>query len=202
MALESSLVTRSGRRHDTKLFRRFGTRLSETVTRVKDGENNNRDGNHTKRTSISGSHGAFVGAEQDLHRLQHDELGLLPHDRVAPSTTELSNSVRATDENACEGDRCSSDEQLEHPARREITGAVVQEVRALAHIPEKVKRQHGEYDQGDDLKGQASNHDINTDIEKILVGSDSGESTTGGLQDDTDNVAGDEDPSVELWSQT
>lgn len=60
----------------------------------------------------------------------------------------------------------------------------------------KIDAQGEEEGQADHLPGHTSNHDVNANVGEVLVVGARGDTTTGSLEKEGDNVAGDEESSV------
>ena len=64
-----------------------------------------------------------------------------------------------------------------------------------------IRSKDAEDEQRKDLSDETGNHDIRPNIENGDITASGGDTTTDCLQHDGEDVAGDEDPGVELWSK-
>jgi hypothetical protein len=155
----------------------------------------------------------------NLHSIEQQELLLVPHERVTPSTSHLRQTVNATDEHS-EVRKCDhSAKDLDLP-QRDRALLLVRVVCALllngsARSSTLLVTNDVDQDQetanghGDNLEGNTSDDHLVSSIDKGLVLSSTccGQSTTDSLQHHGSEIASDEDPGIKagldqgvLWS--
>ena len=137
-----------------------------------------------------------------IHRIEHDKLRLLAHDGVAPATAELGDPVAAAGEDADKGDESCDQKCPEARIAGQGEAGRRPVVAVTADGDEIVAGQTCENDERGDLKGQTGNHDVDAIIQKTLCGRHSGQSTPSALQEDADDITSNEDPSIQLRTQT
>lgn len=142
--------------------------LVEDETRVTEAESNSSKDNHDT--------------------LKDDERNLVLDELTIITILELSNTVDASSEDKDDGGRETGKEGLEAPAK--VGGATRAPV--SDHV---VAESDDEEEEDDDLQDQTSHRDVDTNITAVVRG---GHGTTGGLEDEADDIEGDEDPVEEL----
>lgn len=130
------------------------------------------------------------GSNQNRRTLERDEGPFLTNQLAVVAVLELGHTVRAAGEDNDNRHRQAGEKRLEAPVKRR--GA------AGAQVPHHVVGEAGdESRQHNDLQGQAGHGDV--DARVVGAAGLGGQRAAGGLQDEADNVKGDEDPVEELW---
>lgn len=138
----------------------------------------------------------------DHDALEADEEVLAGHEVARPAVAELGDAEYAAPEDADGAERERRQEPPEHarPPDRHRRRVLVQRGRAERPMPpqrveEEVAAQEHEGEQGEDLEGEARDHDVVAFGRRLArVEGGGGEAAAGCLQDEGDYVAGDE-----LW---
>ena len=136
-----------------------------------------------------------------MHRIKNDQLALFLHDGVAPSATQFGNSVATTDE---DGKVCKHDaveEQFEVLCARQCHTSRTELGLVLADGEEVVQGERTEDEKRDNLEDQTGDHDINANIQKGFVVGDGGNGSSSTLHQNGHDIARDEYPGVEIWSE-
>lgn len=128
------------------------------------------------------------GSQEDANALQDDEWGLVGDNLATVAFLELGDTVCATGEDENDGSGQTTEESHEAPIHGgHATGAPVSE-----HIVGEGGNEGGD---DDDLEDQAGHGEVDTNI---AVGLGGGYGAAGGLEDEADDIGGDEDPVEQL----
>ena len=133
----------------------------------------------------------------DLHSIQNNIANLVAHDLVRPPARQLSDAVDATDKDKQRGGEHSRAEDLEITAldeRRGFGGEGVLAARQLEHVKSD---KHVEAREGDDLEDDAGEHDVAAHVGDLGGVGRRGDTAADGLQQEREEVAGDEDIGVQ-----
>ena len=138
----------------------------------------------------------------NLHSVENQELGLVLHQWVAPTTDHLRDTVHGTDEDGDKGNTRGAD--VESEARGGAGHRVIEVVLCLARpvaAEEEVGSDETAESHGSDLDADTSHHDRVSDLDQLelLASSDT---ASGSLNEDTGGIGGDEDPGVETGPQS
>lgn len=127
------------------------------------------------------------GSKDNDDTLKDDERNLMLDQVAIVTLTELSNTVDASSEDKDDGSRETEEEGSHAPAESlSLTGSPVSD-----HV---VGESGDEGNEDNDLEDKTSHGDINTNL-AVGLGR---HGTTGGLEDEADDIEGDEDPDEEL----
>lgn len=126
--------------------------------------------------------------EEDHNTLEDNERNLVLDHLTVITLAELSNTVDTSSENEEDRHAETDEEGLHAPA--EVGGEPGAKV--AEHV---VGEGDDEEHEDDDLKGQTSHRDVDTGLRVVH---DGGHGTAGGLEDQADDVEGEEDPVEEL----
>ena len=144
----------------------------------------------------------FCFDRDNLHSVEDQELGLVLHQGVAPSTNHLRDTVDRTNEDGDKGKTCSAN--VESEARGGASHRVVEVVLRLTGsvtAEEEVGSDETAESHGGDLDADTSDHDRVSDLDQLDLFA-SGDTTSSGLNEDTRCIGGDEDPGVETRLQS
>jgi hypothetical protein len=127
------------------------------------------------------------GSKDNNNTLKDDEGNLMLDQVTIVTLTELSNTVDASSKDKDDGSRETKEESSHAPTESlSLTRSPVSD-----HV---VRESSDEGNEDDNLEDKTSHGDINTNL---AVGF-SGHGTTSGLEDEADDIEGDEDPDEEL----
>lgn len=136
---------------------------------------------------------------QDHDTIEHDEISLALHDRVAPSLCHLSDTEDATGEDGDVSEYEAGDEKLEAAIVGELDGRGAPERALLAGTGDIVGDEEAEDDEGEDLPDDTGHHEV---VARLLHGgsavSGGGQASSSALEDEGEEIAKDEDPGVPL----
>lgn len=141
-------------------------------------------------------------AKKDLHSLQKNELGIIPHDGIPPATSKFRNTVGAPDEDSQVGQHKAGQEEGELGGLADLLGGGGLVGAVPVGSEEEVGSKGGEEEQGDDLPDDTGEHDVGADVLGGLGFGAGGETAAGALQDKGEDVAADEDPGVPARGET
>lgn len=158
--------------------------------RVADAESVGGDDDKSEEARLESGIGTEM-VRSDLHSLKANEQGLVGDEvRVSITLAQLVRPVDAAPKDEDDGKSQEAEEELE--AHVNGHGASAAEVAKQVVAEERAK---GE--EHNDLEDEAGHGDIDADL--AGAGAGGGEGAAGGLQDEADEVEGDEDPVEILW---
>jgi len=134
---------------------------------------------------------------ENHHTVQDNELGLILHNLVAPSTAHLGDTVDAAGEDCHVGDKEGAHEEAEAGILGQLARGRREGVAALVHADHVFDEEAAEDDQHNDLENYTGEHEVGAGLEHAgaRVGGRGG-SATGALQDEREDVAADEDACI------
>ena len=134
--------------------------------------------------------------KQHLHSLQPDEQRLILDEVAAVPFVQLDESVRAPDQDQGDGEAHEAEEQP-HAAFDPVVAGLLP-ARLGAEIPDQeVAEEAAEEEDGEDLEAQPGEGEVHAHL--ALARRGGGEAAARALEDERDEVAGDEDVVEEFW---
>ena len=135
----------------------------------------------------------------DHHALKRNKQILLPDQVALPALCQLRDTIHGPPEDADGSQAQGADEAFEAPGAAQldvhgvlVEGAVAEGVEAAARAERKIEAQGHEDGEREDLEGEAGDHDVVAgDGGCATVAGAGGEAATGGLEDETQKIAGD-----------
>lgn len=109
---------------------------------------------------------------------------------------QLGNPITASDEDAEKCYRNASDEKLELGRPKQLFALVRQLTKVHSALIDIIQHQNQKHQKREDLENQASDHNVDAIIEKLLVLGHRRDRSAGSLQEHRDRVAGHEDVNV------
>ena len=148
--------------------------------------------------SVQDEHG-----DDDHSPLEADKEALVPYKSARPALAQLGDAVNRSDEDAQGRQRQGDEEGAERGAGPQrgvfrVQGGVAAQ---CAHPPqrldEEIETEELEEQEGEDLKGQPRHHDVVARVgASVLVAGDGCHAAANGLEEEGEDVAGDEDAGV------
>ena len=141
------------------------------------------------------------GSNGNHHTVQNDKVGLVLHDRVAPSIGHLTNTEDTTNEDGQVREGEAAGKQLESCRIHELDRRGF-ELRSVGAHPGGVISNHGSKDEeSEHLPHDTSHHEVVANILHVrAIISCSCDASTGSLDDEGEKVGEAEDPGVKLGS--
>src|SRR3569833_630783 len=144
------------------------------------------------------------GGDDDHDALEADEQVLALHQLAVPAVGELGDAVDAAPEDADGGQGQGGEEAAEHLGVADaadglvlVEGGVAEAAVAQDGVDGEVERDGHEDDEGEDLEGEAGDHDVVARVARAaVVRGHRGHAAARGLQHERDDIAGDEDAGV------
>lgn len=134
--------------------------------------------------------------DNDHRALQDHEDQLVVRQLAVEPLLQLDQPVHAPHEDRRRRHRDAGQEQPPHPRAPQRLEPRVQPPLLPPHLHRELGAQRHERRQRRDLAGEAGDHDVDADVLGVLVVRRRGEAAAGGLQDERDEVAADEEEGV------
>lgn len=135
--------------------------------------------------------GKAEDCHDDQYAFQSDKQPLVMYQRPTVPITQLVDTVNTSRQYQNDGQTQESDEDFES-----LTHLLFLDLTGCFGVADSVVDGEGDEDaEGEDLEGEAGEGDIDRDVG--LAGGDRGEGAAAGLEDEGEDVAGDEEPVVE-----
>jgi hypothetical protein len=133
--------------------------LGEEDSRVCDCEGDGGDADHSSLVLVNMLLGGRFDSDNS-RSVQNQELDLVTHQRIAPATDHLRNTVYGTNEYSDKGDHCSANVELE--SRSGASHRVIEVILCLTRsvaAEEEIGGDETTQGHGSDLSAETSNHD-------------------------------------------
>ena len=145
-------------------------------------------------------------SDDDGRALEPVEEAFVLRELALPAIAQLSDTEDAAGEDEEGGEHEGDDEAAEGKGAMELVVLRVERVGAAVELDVavgaegEVAGEQNEDEHDDDLEGETGDHDVGAQLEEVWIveGRARGHATSRGLQGECDDIAGDEDPWVQL----
>lgn len=136
------------------------------------------------------------GGNQDHDIFEHDEFSLVLHDRIAPAASHLGNTIDTSSKDGNPGYDQGHDKELEFGTWQERDGRLAEAI-AVCIGGSCIEASEGSEDKkSEDLEDDTGHHEVVAHFLHFVVIGSGGDSSTGTLKDQGEEITEDEDPSV------
>jgi hypothetical protein len=151
-----------------------------------------------RREAVSGVEDSKdTDSDDDHDTLEDNELGLVAHQLAPPSERQLGDTVDAADEDGKVGDNDRAHKQSEASLVEQRHGLGGELVAATARAEHVLDEKVAEESEDNDLEDDSGNHQVCADVLQAGTGvCGRREATAGALEDEREEIAGDEDACV------